>query len=118
VPDVIGSVANYLAVHGWQTGAPIAQRLLPSEINAKKRTALNSLIRKSLKPAIAPETLEKIGIDVVGDELVRVMQFKGSGGEELWVGYKNFYAITRYNHSALYALAVYQLSQELAVTIQ
>lgn len=118
VPDVIGSVANYLAVHGWQSEAPIAQEILPSDLNAKKRTALNSLIRKSLKPAIAPETLENIGIEVAGDQLVRVMQFAGSGGEELWVGYKNFYVITRYNHSALYALAVYQLSEELAGSIQ
>ena len=118
VPDVIGSVANYLAVHGWQSEAPIAREILPSDLNAKKRTALNSLIRKSLKPAIAPETLENIGIEVAGDQLVRVMQFAGSGGEELWVGYKNFYVITRYNHSALYALAVYQLSEELAGSIQ
>ena len=42
-----------------------------------------------------------------------LVTLEGDEGIEHWIGLKNFYVITRYNHSALYAMAVYQLSQEL-----
>ncbi len=47
------------------------------------------------------------------DELVKLFKFELSEGSEYWLGLHNFYVITRYNHSALYAMAVYQLSQEI-----
>ncbi len=108
--DVIGSVANYLARHGWQRDQPIAQQWAEA---AGRRDAVTSLLRKNLKPVIAPDVLRKLGVEAAGDQFVSVMRMQGSGGEETWVGYANFYAITRYNHSAMYALAVYQLSREL-----
>ena len=42
------------------------------------------------------------------------MKMEGAKGDEYWVGLHNFYVITRYNHSAMYALAAYQLSQQIA----
>lgn len=111
LPDVIGSVANYLDRHGWRSGDPVAQRL---QVPADKTERIDALLRKSLKPVISPVTLQRMGFDVSGEKPVSVKKFAGKGGEETWVGYTNFYAITRYNHSALYALAVHQLSLELA----
>lgn len=111
LPDVIGSVANYLARHGWKTDSPIAEQL---SVPAEKTGVVQGLLRKSLKPAISPQVLRDSGFDVVGKRPVSIMKFAGKGGEETWVGYTNFYAITRYNHSKLYALAVFQLSRELA----
>lgn len=110
VPDAIGSVANYLRRHGWKQDAPIAEPLL---VKDDTRVAVNALVRKSLKPVIAPKTLTNLGFDVNKGAPVSVMVLNGKSGAEAWVGYTNFYAITRYNHSKLYALAVFQLSEQL-----
>lgn len=110
VPDAIGSVGNYLRRHGWKVGQPIAE---PLNVNEGKKAELKTLVRKKLKPVIAPKTLTNMGFKVNDAAPVSVMVLDGKGGEEAWVGYTNFYAITRYNHSAMYALAVYQLSEQL-----
>ena len=113
IDDVVGSVANYLARHGWRRGEPVAARWTPS---ASAREAARALVRERLQPAVAPESVARLGFDgaaAAGDAPLSVMTFAGSGGEEFWVGYTNFYAITRYNHSRLYALAVHQLAEAL-----
>lgn len=110
VPDAIGSVANYLKRHGWKANAPITE---PLSMSAAKAEATRALVRKSLKPVIAAKTLTNLGYEVSEGAPVSVMVMKGKAGEEAWVGYTNFYAITRYNHSSLYALAVFQLSEQL-----
>lgn len=112
--DAIGSVANYLKRHGWKANAPIAE---PLTVNAANAKATKDLVRKSLKPVISPKTLTNLGHDVSQGAPVSVMVLNGKTGEEAWVGYTNFYAITRYNHSALYALAVFQLSEQLNAAI-
>lgn len=48
------------------------------------------------------------------DQKVTAMRFVGDKGIEYWVGLPNFYVITRYNRSAMYAMAVYQLAGEIA----
>jgi len=118
--DVIGSVANYLAHHGWQRDMPVAERW---SFAADKRPVLVNLTRQALKPVIAADTLRAAGFDT--DSLARgtakgarasVMLLEGSDGLEGWVGYNNFYVITRYNHSHLYAMAVFQLAEILAAS--
>ena len=115
--DVIGSVANYLARHGWVAQATIAEQWLPEGgINQAQR----ALVTESLRPSVAPGTLRSMDFDTAAlksaeaqDSLASVMTMNGARAEELWVGYSNFYAITRYNHSRLYALAVFQLAEEI-----
>ena len=51
------------------------------------------------------------GLDPEQD--VSPMRLNGKDGEEFWIGLKNFYVITRYNHSKLYAMAVFQLAERL-----
>ena len=99
-------------MHGWKSGEPIASRWKTTTSNAAEVAKLK---RKSLKPKISVQTVLDLGFDVAGTEPVSVMPLNGKNGTETWVGYKNFYVITRYNHSRLYAMAVMQLAQQLKV---
>jgi membrane-bound lytic murein transglycosylase B len=115
IPDVIGSVANYFSQHGWQADADVVH---PVTVNNK------SIVKEknSLKPYSTLKQLKSQGVTLKnipenqgpGDtEEVTLLKLKGKQGDEYWLGLNNFYVITRYNHSVLYAMAVYQLSEEL-----
>lgn len=110
VDDVIGSVANYFSKHGWQRGESVIHRV-------KLNKAINNIGRKQVKPEKTINDYHKLGVELKtplsGDAKAALIELQGRDGVEHWLGLKNFYVITRYNHSALYALAVYQLSQEL-----
>lgn len=109
--DVIGSVAAYLADHGWQRGSAIVHRVRPADDGWRELTS------KSLKPRVDGDALRAAGLGVeprVDDgERVHVFALETESDPEVWVGRRNFYAITRYNHSALYAMAVYQLAERI-----
>ena len=108
--DAIGSVANYLARHGWQPGEPVA-------VQTNEPLIKDGVFSDSINPS---RTLAELKIDgVVTDlklkdnEMVAPLLFQGKSGVEYWLGLHNFYVITRYNHSKLYAMAVFQLSEKL-----
>lgn len=110
--DAIGSVANYFAKHKWQQGQPVAQALDESQ-NWEK------LVSDGMKPNLKRADIKRKGYELpshsaVNDETkVRVFEFETEEAHEYWLGYDNFYVITRYNHSPLYAMAVYQFSEQL-----
>ena len=56
----------------------------------------------------------KLPVEIKGDKPANLMRLEGKQGDEYWLGEYNFYVITQYNHSKLYAMAVYQLSQALS----
>ncbi|MCB1754836.1 MAG: lytic murein transglycosylase B [Gammaproteobacteria bacterium] len=107
--DAIGSVANYFKAHKWIKGEAVTERVKISG------DALQPLIRDDLKPSVGQQALTAKGVKLNGKSAgdVVVLSLQGSDGEEVWVGHHNFYVITRYNHSALYAMAVYQLSEAI-----
>ena len=109
--DAIGSVASYLAEHGWLRGQPITA---PAKVAG---SSVKSLVEQGIKPHISVQDLKAKHIDVVGalpaNALGALMEFKLRDGVEYWVGLKNFYMITRYNHSQLYAMAVFQLAEAI-----
>ena len=109
--DAIGSVANYFSRHGWQSGSEV---VLPAN---KRGTAYKNLLGKGMKPSIEPTVLASHGVSPAHGRLstdkVAFFEFDADQAKEHWIGLNNFYVITRYNTSPLYALAVYQLSQEI-----
>lgn len=113
--DAIGSVANYFARHGWKTGGPVVSR---ARFNGDGKKVNWVKGRKGLKPNYTVAELATAGLtikdDLAGHLPAVPMRFTGAHGKEYWVGLHNFYVITRYNHSALYAMSVYQLSQKIA----
>jgi len=109
--DIVGSVANYLHEHGWKPGAAVTMRA------SVTGTRYESVIKKGLKPQTSVKKLRAQGITpskpLPNDTLAALISLDQESGPEYWLGLNNFYVITRYNHSPLYAMAVYQLSEEI-----
>ncbi len=109
--DAFASIANYFIGHGWKTGTPPFVRAVaqPGAVDFKPdsfeaKYTLAELAAKGYRPADAnapnlPATL---------------LTLEGANGPEHWIGYQNFYVITRYNRSPMYALAVHQLAEAIA----
>jgi len=109
--DVVGSVANYFKRHGWKTGEPVAQLVTGAKKGFEKE------IKAGYKPSLNVNALVNKGI-ILGSPLdknenVALLEMESDDGNEYWVASSNFYAITRYNHSPLYAMAVFQLSEAI-----
>lgn len=113
--DAIGSVANYFKRHNWKPSQPVAFK---AEVDANKKE-IQALLSKDLKYKDDWESLKRAGValnDSVkldDNDRVKLLKFDLENDAEYWVGLPNFYVITRYNHSPLYAMAVYQFSQQL-----
>lgn len=110
--DAIGSIANYFSRHGWRGAAQVT---LPVQLKAETEQLLD-IANQSLKPTHSIAEMAEMGVIVDGlDPEARVLLLRLLGGDkpEYWLGFDDFYVITRYNHSRLYAMAVYQLGQEI-----
>lgn len=109
--DAIGSVANYFSRHGWQNGAQVVVRARALGTVAKDR------MNPGLEPDVAVGDLPGIGLAAKGSlgdaGYVLPLMLDTDAGTEYWLGLHNFYVITRYNRSVLYAMAVHQLSQAI-----
>jgi membrane-bound lytic murein transglycosylase B len=105
--DVCASVGNYLKEHGWNAGEPV---LSEAAVQADKASALDG---RQLALADTVESLKAKGVDfdsALPPEAPAILVAADEPDGVRWrVGYNNFYVITRYNHSALYAMAVYEL---------
>ena len=111
-PDAIHSVANYFSKHKWATNqAVITNAKLPEDLkNSFEKTKVN------LKDHTIG-SLQDLGIifetDLKRDDPALVVVMQQEKNTDYYVAFNNFYTITRYNRSPMYALAVHQLSQEL-----
>ena len=109
--DAIGSVASYFKRHGWVSGESVVSR---AQVKGEQA---DSGLTQGLDPVKTVGELRTLGwssADVLRDDIpVTAFRFDGAEGQEYWMGLPNFYVITRYNRSAMYAMAVHQLSGEL-----
>lgn len=110
--DVIGSVANYFDKHRWKAGQPIAHKV---RVHGDK---YQQLISDDLRPRYTQQQMLDNGVilprDIPRDIEGTLIELETEDGPEYWVTWHNFYVISRYNHSALYSMAVYQLSEQIA----
>ena len=108
--DAIGSVANFLASHGWESDGPIAH---PAQVDGSRHM---ELLDGAVLPRLTFSEMKDYGVSANGAPdapCVLVDLITPDAATEYWIGYRNFYVITRYNRSSFYAMAVFTLSQEL-----
>ena len=113
--DVIGSVANYLKKNGWSRNGLILTDL--SVYNNK--SVLEKLSKKTYKPHTIYKNYLNLKIiaprHINSDEKLSIIKRVEGNKNVFSFGHNNFYTITRYNRSRLYALAVYTLAQEIKI---
>lgn len=110
--DIIGSVANYLHRHGWKPGEPVAYPLTTAEgVNLELVADGDYKPHQSMLDITQGGFISALPVD--GDEQVCVVRLEEEDADAYWLGFNNFYVITRYNRSPLYAMAVFQLSEEI-----
>jgi membrane-bound lytic murein transglycosylase B len=109
--DAVGSVANYFRKNGWEPGGGVVERASASGRVAEDR------MNPGLEPNTPVSELAALGLRAPGDlaagTQVLPLMLQTDAGPEYWLGLHNFYVITRYNRSPLYAMAVHELSQAI-----
>lgn len=117
IPNAIGSVANYFKMHGWQPKQPVAHKVI-------FKNAISQVLPlaelKNPKPTLLLSSLQPYKLKILEQTTIKsntpiaLIQLGSGQQAEYWLGRENFYVITRYNHSSNYAMAVYELSQNIA----
>lgn len=110
--DIIASVANYFRRHGWRQDEPVAMQ---ATVEGK---SWGDLLTQDLRPGHTVATLRDAGVRFesagLNDDMpARLLELELTQGKEYWATLHNFYVITRYNHSPLYAMVVHQLSEAI-----
>ncbi len=110
--DVLSSVANYFSANGWESGGPV---LAETHLDPDPRFQIDT---RNLELNETVDSLNAQGVTVVGDQPgstpAVLISAEQADGPAYRVGFRNFYVITRYNHSARYAMAVHDLATAIA----
>ena len=108
--DVVGSIANYLLENGWVNGQPIAVEATLNDPDLSRfdvKLALNETVQSLRDKGV------KFDTELPPDAPAMLVVGQGKEGPLYRVGFNNFYAITRYNRSPMYAMAVHDLGQAI-----
>jgi len=113
--DAIGSVANYFNAHHWKMGQPVA---MPAVVSGNP----GQFDDMKPKPASTVGEIERMGLKLEScidpGTPASVQVFEQKNAKDYWLTFHNFYVITRYNRSPLYAMAVLQLSEEIKARME
>ena len=113
--DVAGSIGNYFNAHGWRTGEEVT-----AQATSGSRWS-GPFPKNILKAEDSVGALSEMGVMFLAtkgsEAAAQLLTLEGANGEEHWVGFHNFFVITRYNRNVMYALAVHQLGQEIALEV-
>lgn len=116
--DILASVANYFQAHGWRPGEPV---VAPAITDGHDPAALS---HQGLSTNTTVGRLWSAGIGLAGpvpcepDAAAGLFMLEHENGPRFWAGFHNFYVITRYNRSLMYALAVHQLGTAVRVRLE
>jgi len=109
--DAIASIANYFKKNGWRKGETVGTRVsYKGSRYTRRKTGYKHKYSRNSLGGVAP--YDKSWSYNKKVRLIKLNRYKY---DELWYGAKNFYVITRYNHSSYYAMAVHQLAQKIKV---
>lgn len=111
--DAIGSVGRYLKEYGWEADKPIAVRAQARSEN------LQEFLDTGIEPIHAIGKLREAGIiplePVANDMPSALLELNSQGARQFWLGFRNFYVITRYNRSTFYAMSVFDLAKAIRI---
>ncbi|GMV30246.1 MAG: hypothetical protein AMXMBFR59_23710 [Rhodanobacteraceae bacterium] len=114
-PDIVASIASYFQGHGWEQDGPVAVR-------ARRRDDAREVTPASSEPVYPLEQLIAWGYEPDGhfdpQRPATLLRLEGEDGPEYWITFQNFYVITRYNRSPMYAMAVNQLADQIAAGVE
>ncbi|MGD9152104.1 MAG: lytic murein transglycosylase B [Gammaproteobacteria bacterium] len=112
--DSIGSIANFFQAHGWQEDSSIALKAkFTNHLSAKNLTKfLTQREPKFTLAQLAKYNIEPV-VTIPSNTLANVIKLQGKNNPLYWLGFHNMYVIMTYNTNIQYAMAVYQLSQEI-----
>lgn len=111
--DAIGSVANYFHQHGWKRGEEVVLPLTHHGKTPKAKVWTSERLHYKASDILSPNLTLKDVFDLDVSQPAMLVKLEQENTDEYWLGLKNFYVITRYNRSPLYAMAVYQFSEQL-----
>ncbi len=113
--DAVGSVANYLRVHGWRTNTGVAV-----QVNLKNKKAYE-LTKLGVKPHTPVFDLVESGVILKSaidkSQMAALFSLQNRKKRDYWLSFNNFYVITRYNRSLNYGIAVHRLAEILKESI-
>jgi membrane-bound lytic murein transglycosylase B len=118
IDDILASVANYFLAHGWRAGEPVVAAAVPGERDPA------ALAQQGLSANISVGELWNKGVGLAGPApqepgaAAGLFVLEHSEGPRYWAGFHNFYVITRYNRSLMYALAVHQLGTAIGERVR
>lgn len=115
--DTAGSIANYFLAHRWRVGEEVVTLATLSNTWSGPIPEPEN----TLESTDTVESLSKKGVmfstDLCADSKGQLLTYQGDDGIEHWVGFHNFFVITKYNRSVMYALAAHQLGQQISLKL-